>query len=106
MADLLQSLPTDQNPLNHYETQFINSLFKKENQYDIKNIISAVYHMFINFNYRGFNMSIEFTDYVIEEQEKKINLRVEAYLEKNPNTTPEQAEEYIRDKIERENYVR
>lgn len=51
-------------------------------------------------------MSIEFTDYVIEEQEKKINLRVEAYLEKNPNTTPEQAEEYIRDKIERENYVR
>jgi len=62
--------------------------------------------MFINFNYRGFNMSIEFTDYVIEEQEKKINLRVEAYLEKNPNTTPEQAEEYIRDKIERENYVR
>ena len=38
MADLLESLPTDQNPLNHYETQFINSLFKKENHYDIKNI--------------------------------------------------------------------
>jgi len=38
MADLLESLPTDQNPLNHYETQFINTLFQKENQYDIKNI--------------------------------------------------------------------
>ena len=62
--------------------------------------------MFINFNYGGVDMSIKFTDWVIEEQEKKINLRVEAYLEKNPNTTPEQAEEYIRDKIERENYVR
>jgi hypothetical protein len=61
--------------------------------------------MFINFDYRGFNMSIKFTDYVIEEQEKQIHLRVEAYLKKNPNTTPEQAEEYIRDKIERENYA-
>jgi len=50
-------------------------------------------------------MSIEFTDYFIEEQEKQIHLRVEAYLKKNPNTTPEQAEEYIRDKIEQENYA-
>lgn len=50
-------------------------------------------------------MSIEFTDWVIEEQEKQINLRVEAYLKNNPNITPEQAEEYIRDKIEQENYV-
>jgi hypothetical protein len=61
--------------------------------------------MFINFNYRGVNMSIEFTDWVIEEQEKQINLRVESYLKKNPNITPEQAEEYIRDKIEQENYA-
>ena len=61
--------------------------------------------MFINFNYRGVNMSIEFTDWVIEEQEKQINLRVESYLKKNPNITPEEAEEYIRDKIEQENYA-
>ena len=45
--------------------------------------------MFINFNYRGFNMSIEFTDYVMEEQEKQIEWRVEEYLKKNPNKTPE-----------------
>tara|TARA_R110000772_G_scaffold83801_2_gene177195 strand:- start:2013 stop:2168 length:156 start_codon:yes stop_codon:yes gene_type:complete len=51
-------------------------------------------------------MSINFTDWVIEEQQKQINLRVDTYLKKNPNITPEQAEEYIRDKIERENYAR
>ncbi len=61
--------------------------------------------MFINFNYGGVDMSIRFTDWIIEEQEKQIDLRVEAYLKKNPNITPEQAEEYIRDKIEQENYV-
>ena len=62
--------------------------------------------MFINFNYeRGVDMSIEFTDWIIEEQEKQIDLRVEAYLKKNPNKTPEQAEEYIRNKIEEENYA-
>jgi len=51
-------------------------------------------------------MSVKFTDWVIEEQEKQIELRVEAYLKKNPNKTPEQAEEYIRNKIEEENYAR
>jgi len=49
-------------------------------------------------------MSVEFTDWVIEEQEKQIEWRVEEYLKKNPNKTPEEAEEYIREKIERENF--
>lgn len=51
-------------------------------------------------------MSVKFTDWVIEEQEKQIELRVEGYLKKNPNKTPEEAEEYIRDKMEQENYAR
>lgn len=38
MADLIKNLPTDQNPLNHYETHIINSLFQEKNKYDIKNI--------------------------------------------------------------------
>ena len=38
MADPLRNLPTDQNPLNHYETQVINTLFKEENKFDIQNI--------------------------------------------------------------------
>ena len=62
--------------------------------------------MFINFNYGGVDMSVKFTDWIIEEQEKQIELRVEAYLKKNPNIAPEQAEEYIRNKIEEENYAR
>lgn len=62
--------------------------------------------MFINFNYGGVDMSVKFTDWVIEEQEKQIELRVEEYLKNNPNTTPEEAEEYIRDKMEQENYAR
>tara|TARA_B100001559_G_scaffold320420_1_gene332518 strand:- start:658 stop:849 length:192 start_codon:yes stop_codon:yes gene_type:complete len=60
--------------------------------------------MFINFNYRGVNMSVKFTDWVMEEQEKQIEWRVEEYLKKNPNKTPEEAEEYIREKIEEESY--
>ena len=47
MADLLESLPTDQNPLNHYETQFINTLFQKENQYDIKNIVVRIKRIYL-----------------------------------------------------------
>lgn len=62
--------------------------------------------MLINFNYRGVDMSVRFTDWVIEEQEKQIEWRVEEYLKKNPNKTPEEAEEYIRDKMEQENYAR
>ena len=62
--------------------------------------------MFINFNHGGVDMSVKFTDWVMEEQEKQIELRVEEYLKNNPNTTPEEAEEYIRDKMEQENYAR
>ena len=51
-------------------------------------------------------MSVKFTDWVIEEQEKQIELRVEGYLKKNPNKKPEEAEEYIRDKMEQENNAR
>jgi len=38
MSDLISSLPMDNNPLNHDEIHILQTLFKDENKYDIKNI--------------------------------------------------------------------
>ena len=38
MADLISSLPSDNNPLNHDEIHILQTLFKDENKHDIMNI--------------------------------------------------------------------
>ena len=38
MADLISSLPIDNNPLNHDEIHVLQTLFKDENKHDIQNI--------------------------------------------------------------------